>query len=121
MGLDMYAIITRRDVFTPDDLAPDCFEELHYWRKHPNLHGWMEQVYRKRLGGVEEFNCVLLRLTADDIDQLELAVAGRQLPHTDGMFFGESDGSELAHDLEFVEKARSALNGGYHLYYTAWW
>lgn len=35
MGLDMYAVKTRTDV-------RDRTQELFfYWRKHPNLHGWM--------------------------------------------------------------------------------
>ena len=25
-------------------------EELHYWRKHPNLQGWMENLYREKGG-----------------------------------------------------------------------
>ncbi|ASY66520.1 hypothetical protein SJ05684_b55380 (plasmid) [Sinorhizobium sojae CCBAU 05684] len=44
--------------------APVDFEisratALHYWRKHPNLHGWMEHLYPR--GGKDAiFNCVNL-------------------------------------------------------------
>jgi hypothetical protein len=26
--------------------AGEDLAAIHYWRKHPNLHGWMEQLYR---------------------------------------------------------------------------
>lgn len=45
MGLDMYAYVTDE---TPDgnvDFEVGSLSELHYWRKHPNLHGWMEKLY----------------------------------------------------------------------------
>ena len=48
------AAITSEVNFKLDDL-PDV-EQIHYWRKHPNLHGWMEDLYRAK-GGAAEFNC----------------------------------------------------------------
>ena len=42
--------------------------ELAYWRKHPNLQGWMEQLYRSKGGDERDFNCVDVVLTAADLD-----------------------------------------------------
>jgi hypothetical protein len=38
--------------------------ELAYWRKHPNLQGWMQELYYEK-GGEGEFNCVDLELTLE--------------------------------------------------------
>ena len=68
--------------------------ELHYWRKHPNLHGWMQKLYYEKGGKDEIFNCVPVALTGQDLDRLEADVKDGELPLTAGFFFGESDGSE---------------------------
>lgn len=41
----MYAFATDENPSSPADFAADAATKLHYWRKHPNLHGWMEQLY----------------------------------------------------------------------------
>lgn len=126
MGLDMYALKIRKGLITeqvdfhlPDN--DDAAEELHYWRKHPDLHGWMEDLYREKGGQGEQFNCDNLQLTEEDLNRLEEDIKAGELPDTTGFFFGESDGSETNDDLEFVRKAREAINEGYDVYYTSWW
>ena len=54
----------------PKDSSESEFEELHYWRKFWPLQYWMERLYLKK-GGTEEFNCVYLQLTKDDLNQLK--------------------------------------------------
>ncbi|MEZ5692256.1 MAG: hypothetical protein R3D99_00080 [Altererythrobacter sp.] len=124
MGLDMYACTAPSDAITRDvdfdtKALPDI-SELHYWRKHPNLHGWMEDLYYAK-GGKEQFNCVPVRLSLDDLTQLELAITSGSLPSTSGFFFGQSDGSESSDDLAFVAKAREAIEAGRTVYYDSWW
>ena len=52
MGLDMYACVTDEAPAKPVDFPePENSMKLHYWRKHPNLHGWMQQLYEAK-GGV---------------------------------------------------------------------
>ena len=121
MGLDMYALVTDTALTTPVDFEPPAHEQLFYWRKHPNLHGWMEALYREKGGRGAEFNCVNLQLTKEDIDRLELAVKSGSLPETSGFFFGRSDGSESNDDLAFVTKARTALEAGRSVFYHPWW
>ena len=53
-----------------DSFSDSEFEELHYWRKFWGLQYWMERLYQKK-GGTEEFNCVYLQLTKDDLNQLK--------------------------------------------------
>lgn len=120
MGLDMYAMVTLMQPENPVDFKTDDASELHYWRKHPDLHGWMQALYSEK-GGVEEFNCVPVVLTLDDLDQLEADIKARRLPATSGFFFGESDGTEFSDDLLFIAKARQAIAEGKTVYYTSWW
>jgi hypothetical protein len=96
-------------------------EQIFYWRKHPNLHGWMERLYEAKGGSADKFNCVPVRLDAADIDALEQTIKAKALPETAGFVFGESDGSETEENLHFVRKARDALTAGKRVFYTSWW
>lgn len=126
MGLDQFAfktkIKTSREVDFQSEVA-DIGEEIHYWRKHPNLHGWMERLYRKKGGTDEEFNCVPVKLTQEDIDRLAEDIIDGNLPPTSGFFFGRSTGdqAEKSDDLEFCKKASEAIKEGYTVYYDSWW
>lgn len=115
MGLDMYVMKTKEPEFEFETST-----ELFYWRKHPNLHGWMEKVYQKR-GGTEDFNGIVIRLQYDDIMQLEKDLLNFGLPHTTGFFFGESSPEYRERDIEFVKLAKEDLNQHYKLFYTSSW
>ncbi|WP_457663197.1 phosphoglycerate kinase [Sinorhizobium medicae] len=117
----MYALMSKERPAAAIDFKVDEAVELHYWRKHPNLHGWMEQLYRAKGGTKPDFNCVALQLTAEDLDKLEQAIREDALPQTSGFFFGASDGSEKEDDLAFVAKAREALSTGHTVIYDSWW
>lgn len=121
MGLDMYAFTMTGRPDTNVDFKPDAVTELHYWRKHPDLHGWMRALYFDKGGSEREFNCAPVVLTASDLDRLEADVVGRRLPQTSGFFFGRSDGSERADDLAFIAKARAAIDQGLTVFYDSWW
>lgn len=112
MGLDQYASVRKEG---QED------QEIAYWRKHPNLQGWMEQLYREK-GGEGDFNCVEVELTFDDIEKLEAAIEGSELPETVGFFFGNnSDNHYREEDLAFIADASEAIEQGYKVVYTSWW
>lgn len=95
--------------------------ELAYWRKHPNLQGWMEDLYRSK-GGDEDFNCVDVELTLEDLEQLEQDIEDKALPETQGFFFGsDSDYHYKEGDLQFISDARRHIKQGYKIVYTSWW
>jgi len=122
MGLDMYAYATEETPLAAVDFSePQKMQELHYWRKHPNLHGWMEALYKAKGGSNPDFNLDPVTLTAADLDVLEAAIRGEELPETSGFFFGQSDGSEQEDDLDFVQKGRAAIGEGKTVFYLAWW
>lgn len=122
----MYAYRVKRGMVTEqvDFEVPENADDqsvLHYWRKHPNLHGWMERLYYDKGGKEDVFNCVNVQLTEDDLDRLEKSVKNENLPHTEGFFFGESQPEDREDDLEFIKKAREAISEGDDVYYTSWW
>ena len=108
--------------------------EIAYWRKHPNLHGWMEKLWHQKrnaennpvVESVDEvggsFNGVELELTYDDLAELERAVTHGQLPSTTGFFFGnEADDYYRESDLNFIKNARAELFCGLKVFYTSSW
>lgn len=121
MGLDMYALTTTEKFPAPVDFEPQQANQIHYWRKHPNLHGWMEALYREKGGSAATFNCVNVVLDRADLDKLEDAIRNARLPHTTGFFFGESHGTEHADDLAFIRNAREAMAAGLTVFYSSWW
>lgn len=134
MGLDMYAYTAARagqqnEFWETGEFVDGEFVntkvtepvELAYWRKHPNLHGWMQQLWESR-GNEGNFNGDELELTAEDLDELELAVTHGQLPTTGGFFFGNpSDEFYREQDLEFIKNARAELFMGLKVFYNSSW
>ena len=136
MGLDMYAYAGRsgqRDEFyekaqwneeTKEFDSPVSKPvELAYWRKHPSLHGWMEQLWQKRNpDDVSSFNGIELELTWEDVDDLEQAVRHGQLPFTEGFFFGKpADNVYYEEDLKFCVNAKAELFLGLKVFYNSSW
>jgi hypothetical protein len=121
MGLDMYAYTTIENLASEVDFDVEQHEALHYWCKHANLHGWMEQLYFAKGGRAKLFNCANVAVNESDLLGLEQAVRENALPHTTGFFFGKSDGSEKENDLWFIAKARTAITEGQRVFYRPWW
>ncbi len=143
MGLDQYAYVAAKagqqsqfyetavfdkdigEMVNPKVTRP---REIAYWRKHPNLQGWMQQLWIKK--GCESdgdatgdsFNGVELELTWEDLDDLERAVTHGQLPETTGFFFGNpADEIYQDQDLEFIRNARAELFLGLKVFYNSSW
>lgn len=74
--------------------------ELGYWRKHPNLHGFIVQNF-----AAGEDKCQEIFLSAENIQTVIQAVRKSQLPHTEGFFFGDSDGTESEEDIKIFNAA----------------
>ena len=127
MGLDMYAhSMPKDDSRPPVDfdvtlLDQDCAPRIRYWRKHPNLHGWMAALYTEKGGTSDDFNVNTVELTPEDIDALERDILENRLPETSGFFFGATTGEERDNDLEFISKCREEFAAGRAVAYYAWW
>ena len=119
MGLDQYAYALRPD---GEQL------EIAVWRKHPNLHGWMERLWIKKGRPVpedseatDEFNCIPLELEQGDIIGFSLDLELGALPHTSGFFFGESRPEDMETDQLFVKRALGNFELGNKVFYDSWW
>jgi len=115
MGLDMYAYAASE----PEQYSSS--RELAYWRKHPNLHGWMHKLWEEK-GHSGTFNGDELELTWEDLDRLEHVVQRRKLPGTSGFFFGNNaDEHYKDSDLAFVKAARAEIFSGLRVFYNSSW
>jgi hypothetical protein len=140
MGLDMYAYIgytgQHREFWSDYKMVEAvngetvCVNtkgiieprEIAYWRKHPNLHGWMERLAQEKGLTYDSFNGVELELTWSDIERLEQDIIGGLLPHTQGFFYGDpKDDYYREHDLEFCRNAKSELFLGLQVFYNSSW
>ena len=141
MGLDQHAYVTAKagdyDRYYRDALYDEDGQissshpkprELAYWRKHPNLQGWMERLWQERHEGQpigpDGFNCVELELTWEDLDRLEADIRAGNMArlNTTGFFFGNaSDDHYHEQDLEFIRQARAELFLGLRVFYNSSW
>jgi hypothetical protein len=107
MGLDML-LEGRRVKWVLDEMEEGVpvkskTYELAYWRKHPNLHGYIVKNYAK--DGVDD--CEPVELDQDALIDIMAAVREDRLPLTSGFFFGSSlEGTEQRdHDLAVLTRA----------------
>jgi hypothetical protein len=137
MGLDMYAYVASKagqqneyyegaefDETTRETVNTKVSKprELAYWRKHPNLHGWMERLAESKNLKYDSFNGIEMELTHEDLDELERAVTHKQLPPTGGFFFGnDADDHYYESDLAFIKNARAELFFGLKVFYNSSW
>jgi len=127
MGLDQYLegeetfdYSHRKKVKGDIELKGHTYR-LGYWRKHPNLHGYIVQEFAK---GVDE--CQRIDLESDDLKKILEASEADELPETAGFFFGHScpeDKEETKKILEAaIEWLESPEEGTWRsVYYQASW
>jgi hypothetical protein len=140
MGLDQYAYVAARAgqqqeywesyVTETEKSSVTKPREIAYWRKHPNLHGWMEQLWKDKgcpngdRSNLDDwtFNGIELELVWDDLDLLEQAIISNKLPNTRGFFFGEnSDEYYREQDLQFIKEAKAEVFCGLKVFYNSSW
>ena len=127
MGLDMYLIgAVHFHGLTDEQLIPQPVQHrfrLAYWRKHPDLHGYIVNEFANG-----EDNCQEIPLTEEQMHSIIDAIRSNRLPHTEGFFFGESknDLEEMEGAIDSFEHAITWSNTGSHkkfryVYYQASW
>jgi hypothetical protein len=135
MGLDQYAYARP-----PRKRNGDDDEQIAEWRKHNRLQGWMEQLWNDKgcpnADESDNFNCVALQITEEDLINLEDAIDNFELPESNGFFWGsdsyfwtdendepfpENEYWYKESDLNFVKDAKKMLDKGYRIYYSSWY
>lgn len=132
MGLDMYIHAFSKEavqivdggIFIDKNIDP---EEVMYWRKEHDLHGWMHKLHCRKHGNISpsEYNCVFTLLTLEDIDECIKDMEAYNLPETRGFFFGENppdEESNFQNALKLLEvKEYIQNNPDKVILYSSWW
>lgn len=114
MGLDMYLTGKRTFMYGNEGKDEEGYDikEIHlklgYWRKHPNLHGYIVHNYADG-----EDDCRDISLDEDAlIHLLEIVKDPSQMPKTEGFFFGKSsnDDEQIKHDTEIFTRALAFIH-----------
>lgn len=136
MGLDMFLYKTGKKFNTQKELEdyykvegePDC-QEIGYWRKHPDLHGIMEQMFEERTYHYRNstFNLLPLLLTEDDLKMLyrkskDFAEGRDEAETVEGFFFGTSYNEQWKESAEIFKDALESTDFKTQtIFYNSWW
>ena len=90
MGLDMYAYRIKGNLSSEKKPCINSQpEEFFYWRKNRHLNNVMKNIFIRKYGRNEEFNCRLLNLDSNDLDYIENLIRSDRIEEYDapGLFF----------------------------------
>jgi hypothetical protein len=117
MGLDQY--LRAQDAHGSESA------EIGYWRKHPDLHCFIESLWRERNPDAEgEFNCESVLLTEEDILKIiECSKRGSfgEFDGSRGFFFGYTNLKKHRDTVEIMELALKLCREGKRILYSSWW
>lgn len=142
MGLDMN-LFRAKGVWTQERLSKVCLErsnggedfdiyteEIGYWRKHSDLHGFLTKLYYEttpKAYQVESFNCEYLVITREMIAHL-IGMSARQLAgeqafeHAEGFFWGASNPEDWEDTIKILTHALTTTNFEEEtILYCSWW
>ena len=134
MGLDQYAIRVKREniindfEFKKGELLSETNTDtlgndfgFYYWRNFRSLNFWAIFLYCKK-GGEGEFNCAYVRLDTDDLDALTI-LAQEDDFYIVGDFFCVNEERTQGYKslMEFIKKAKTAIQEGDAIYYSNCW
>lgn len=116
MGLDMYFFTQK------PDCDPHCpKEEIAYFRKHSDLHGWMDEEWRKLYGDDIDFNCEYLEITEDMLKRLSDYLKLPEKKHYKGFFWGTSTDEDWKETKKLIPELKKRMKNGERIYYYSWW
>jgi hypothetical protein len=117
MGLDQY--LRAQEAHGSES------EEIGYWRKHPDLHCFIESLWRERNPDQQgDFNCASVLLTEEDILKIiECSKRGSfgEFDGSTGFFFGSTYEEHHQKTVEMMELALKLCRKGKRILYSAWW
>lgn len=135
MGLDMYGYsmpytkeldlpYIDESVQIDNDLFKDKLDIIWEGRKLRWLHNWVEKYYYE-LGGTEDFNCVMVKISRQLLDKLKKDVESGKIINYGGggFFFGDYEYDEEAEEdiKDFIKVAEEYLNQNNLVFYDSWW
>lgn len=129
MGLDQYAYIAKKskdikDIYDDDSTTFPYIvnDELAYWSKRYELQKWMFDLAKKKgfHGDRNDFNCVMVRLEEEDIEELRKEIKNRRFIKTVD-WDHDAFKMDMKRGERFCNEAESAIEEGFAVYYDSWW
>lgn len=122
MGLDMYFY----EVPKGKEPGSNDMEELQYFRKHSDLHGWLEDEWRKQSdehanADWNAFNCVYMEITPQILMRLKDYLTLPEKKHYQGFFWGATDDAQWEQTRELIPRIEEIIKSGNKVYYSSWW
>ena len=111
MGLDMF-------------FCDDSGNEIQYFRKHSDLHGWLQDEWLKtqpKDTDPDEFNCTDFPITQEILDGMKELCEQDEHEHYSGFFWGESKDSDWEETKELCKNIQNRLDNGESVIYRSWW
>jgi hypothetical protein len=125
MTLKTFAYTTQKPIDGAAFGQPEDATLIACWDEHPNLHGWMFNLYDEKVKGNIRFPYYCgqgVHLTVSDLDALEALVNEEALPDWSENPYGtQSTPEHKADDLLFIRNARKAIVEGAYVFYTSLW
>lgn len=120
MGLDMYFFAARNDK-PIQEIDTEDLEEVRYFRKFNNLHGWLEDLWFQK-GNRDDMNCQLFELDEEDLNLMSKDSAA--MGPMSGFFYGqqkEMDKTMIDEVKYLADELLLNLKQGNRIFYYAWW
>lgn len=114
MGLDQNWL--KRDLNEGEE-----WDEFYYHRKVPALEAFMAEKWQA-LGNEGRFNCEILPVTSEILDELQDKVTNKTLNHdASGFFWGSHYDEDYEQIQEAINEARELLAEEWEVAYSSWW
>jgi len=121
MELQMHAYALPTTPEGDVDVALNGHEPFYLWEPRPDLHEWMERLYRRKGGTRPNLIGGNLVLTGRDLRRLERHVYVCGLIKDVFPHLAPATCAMRADDLRFVARARDVRAGGWTVVYAAEW
>lgn len=124
MGLDMWfeafpANVTE-EVLNSEE-KPCEGQEVAYFRKHSDLHGWLTEKWLERHPEETDFNTSYMEITPELLSQMADYANQSEHEHHQGFFWGQSYDSDWERTKEVCEQIKDILDEGRKVFYYSWW
>lgn len=100
-------------------------EHLHYFRKHSDLHGVLQDCWLEKNPGKsgDDFNCMEFEVTLHEVKRvIDFMETQRGTgAHYSGFFWGRSTEEDWQETVELLKEVVEILAAGQKVIYIPWW
>ena len=100
-------------------------EHLHYFRKHSDLNGILQECWKEKNPGKDgdDFNCSEFEITNSEVERVVAFMESRheEDKHYSGFFWGRSSEEDWEETEDLMVIITEILASGEKVVYTPWW